>query len=227
MSALTGGEPPKITIFAGHYGSGKTHLAVNYALSLRGAGKRAALVDLDIVNPYFRTSDAADILKGGDIDVIASAYAGSNVDIPAVPAETRRIIDDPSLYAVVDVGGDDRGALALGAYAKEFAAAGCRMYAVVNMYRPLSAEPEDATEIIRGVETASGLKFSGIINNSNLGRETTADHVRGSVRYAGAVAMMAGLPLAATAVREDLAEQLTGIPDLFPIRLLEKKEWRI
>jgi hypothetical protein len=227
MTTLSGGEPPRITIFAGHYGSGKTHLAVNYALLLRRAGVRSVLVDLDIVNPYFRTSDAADILKGGGIDVIASAFAGSNVDIPAIPAETRRIIDDPSIRAVVDVGGDDRGALALGAYAKEFAAAGCRMYAVVNMYRPLSAEPEDATAIIRETESASGLKFSGIINNSNLGRETTADSVRASVRYAGAVALAAGLPLTATVVRGDLAGQLSGIPDLFPIRLLDKKEWRI
>ena len=104
----------RITIFAGHYGSGKTNIAVNFALGLREEHDKVSIADLDIVNPYFRTKDSEKILAEKGIRLISSEYANSNVDVPALPAEAYSIIDDLSVRAVIDVGGDDRGALALG-----------------------------------------------------------------------------------------------------------------
>ena len=104
----------RVTLFAGHYGSGKTNLAVNYARRLARDGRAVTLADLDIVNPYFRAKDSEALLRQEGIRLLSSPYANSNVDIPALPQEMYAVIDDRSRYAVLDIGGDDRGALALG-----------------------------------------------------------------------------------------------------------------
>ena len=109
-------EHKRITLFAGHYGSGKTNIAVNYALHLKESYDKISIADLDIVNPYFRTKDSEGYLESRGIHLISSEYANSNVDVPALPAEAYAIIDDETVHAVIDVGGDDRGALALGRY---------------------------------------------------------------------------------------------------------------
>ena len=107
----------RVTLFAGHYGSGKTNIAVNYALLLAGEGKRVSIADLDIVNPYFRTRDSAAELEAAGVRLISSRFANTNVDLPALPAEAYSLVEDRSAYAVMDIGGDDRGAYALGRYA--------------------------------------------------------------------------------------------------------------
>ena len=106
----------RVTLFAGHYGSGKTNIAVSYALLLAREGKKTAIADLDIVNPYFRTKDSASELEAAGVDLISPQFANTNVDLPALPAEAYRLVEDKSLYAVMDIGGDDRGAYALGRY---------------------------------------------------------------------------------------------------------------
>ena len=103
----------RVTLFCGHYGSGKTNIAVSYALRLRAEGKTVTVADLDIVNPYFRTKDSRADFEAAGIRLIASEYANSNVDIPALPSELYRVTAEREAYAVLDVGGDDRGALAL------------------------------------------------------------------------------------------------------------------
>ena len=104
----------RITLFAGHYGSGKTNIAVNYAFKLRQQGLEVAVADLDIVNPYFRTKDSEKELKEAGIRLLCSEFASSNVDLPTLPQGIYSVIDDRSEYAVMDIGGDDRGAYALG-----------------------------------------------------------------------------------------------------------------
>ena len=104
----------RVTIIAGHYGSGKTNIAVNYAIKLADDGKKVSVADLDIVNPYFRSKDSKDVMQAKGIRLISSDFANSNVDTPALPAEAYSITADKDCFAVVDVGGDDRGALALG-----------------------------------------------------------------------------------------------------------------
>ena len=202
-------EHKRITLFAGHYGSGKTNIAVNYALHLKETFDRVSIADLDIVNPYFRTKDSEGFLESRGIHLISSEYANSNVDVPALPAEAYAIIDDESVYAVIDVGGDDRGALALGRYAPSILKQNdYEMLLLINKFRPLTPDCASTVAVMHEIEAAAGMKFTGIVNNSNLGDETTADDVIGSVAYAKAISEASGLPIKMTTVKEDLYESV-------------------
>ncbi len=220
-------EHKRITLFAGHYGSGKTNIAVNYALHLKDAYDKVSIADLDIVNPYFRTKDSEAFLESKGIHLISSEYANSNVDVPALPAEAYAIIDDESVHAVIDVGGDDRGALALGRYAPSILSQNdYEMLLVINKFRPLTPDCASTVAVMREIETAAGMKFTGIINNSNLGDETTADDVIGSVAYAQAISEVSALPIKMTTVKEDLYESVKDkVSDCFPIRLYVRQSW--
>ncbi|MDD6872687.1 MAG: hypothetical protein PUD68_07615 [Clostridiales bacterium] len=214
----------RITLLSGHYGSGKTNIAVNLARRLRASNENVAIADIDIVNPYFRTKDSQAELEKAGIRLISSPYAGSNVDLPALPDEVYAITDDKSVTAVVDVGGDDRGALALGRWRDAILQEGdYEMLFVINCFRPLTATPEDAVEVMREIEIASGIPFTAVVNNSNLGDETTARDVLESGAYAANVCAISALPLKMTTVREELYPWLEGeIGNLFPLRLQEK-----
>ena len=208
-------EHKRLTLFAGHYGSGKTNIAVNYAMLLAEEGKKVCIADLDIVNPYFRTKDSENELEQKGITLICSKYANSNVDLPAIPAESYRLVQDKSCFGVIDIGGDDRGAYALGRFADAIKAEGdYRMAFVLNRYRPLTSTVEDAIEIMREIETASGVKFNCIVNNSNIGSETTADTVLESVAFAEELSEKTGLPIWLHTVEKSVAEKLSGIPML-------------
>lgn len=211
----------RITILCGHYGSGKTNVAVNLALKIREKRENVAVLDLDIVNPYFRTKDSREDFEKAGIRLIASSYANTNVDIPALPGEMYSVTDDKSITAVLDVGGDDRGALALGRLAPSINAENnYDMLMVINCYRPLTKTVEQIKEVMAEIETASGIKFTGLVNNSNLGAETTAQDVLNSLPYAEEISKETGLPLVLTSVREDLCRDLEGkVPDLFPLKL--------
>ena len=194
-------EHKRITLFAGHYGSGKTNAAINYAFLLKDKGYEVTAADLDTVNPYFRTKDSEKELAEAGIRLIASEFANSNVDLPALPAEMYNVVFDKSRYAVLDIGGDDRGAFALGRYTPSILEENdYDMLFVINCYRPLSSNPEDTVEIMHEIEAASGIPFNGIVNNSNLGPETTPETVRASFEYAKSVAKISGLPIKLTTV---------------------------
>ena len=162
----------RINIFSGHFGSGKTEVALNFAIKQREMGNRVIIVDFDIVNPYFRTNDARGILKEKGIQLIANDYASSNLDMPTVPLNLLSVFDDKDAVIVFDVGGDDDGALALGQYKHYFDAQGYDMHFVVNTKRPLTETAEDLSEIAERIETASRLKFTDIYNNTNLSDKT-------------------------------------------------------
>ena len=214
----------RITLFCGHYGSGKTNVAVNYALWLKKRHERVTVADLDIVNPYFRTKDSLPLFRAMEIGLIASPYANSNLDIPALPQEMYAVTDDRGLYAVLDVGGDDRGALALGRLSPAILEEGnYEMLAVVNRYRPLTQTVADTVGVLREVEAAAGIAFTGLVNNSNLGEETTADTVLASLDYANGVAAALGVPVMMTAFEEKLKGALTGrVLHPFPLILQPK-----
>lgn len=213
----------RLTILCGHYGSGKTNVAVNLAYALKQRHERVTIADLDIVNPYFRTKDSSGDFAARGIDLICSEYANSNVDIPALPPEMYAITDDTTRTVVLDIGGDDRGALALGRLAPQIKAEGnYAMLMVINRYRPLTPDAPSTEEVMREIETACGIPFTGLINNSNLGAETTAQDVRESMAYAREVEALTGIPLVLTTAREDLCAELSDIPDLFPLELQAK-----
>lgn len=214
----------RITLLCGHYGSGKTNIAVNMAMDLRKLYERVAVADLDIVNPYFRTLDSRDDFEHAGIRLIVSAYANSNVDIPALPQDMYALTDDPALHAIVDVGGDDRGAYALGRLSPAIRAENnYDMFLVINKYRPLTPDAESTLEIMHEIESAASLPFTGIINNSNLAAETTPETVLNSVSYAEEVSRLSGLPLVLTSAEASVAEGLYGkIDNIFPMHLQKR-----
>lgn len=217
-------EAKRITLFLGHYGSGKTNIAVNYAFHLKSKGYPVTLADLDIVNPYFRTKDSEAELKNAGIDVISLPFANSNVDLPSLPAEAYSLVQDTSKYAVLDIGGDDRGAYALGRYVPYILEENnFDSFYVVNFHRPLTPDAEDALEVMNEISTACGMPFTGIVNNSSLGEETTADSVRSTFDKAERLAQLAGVPVVMTTVREDLAGAFED-ENVFGLKL-QKKYW--
>ena len=214
----------RVTIISGHFGSGKTNIAVNLSLDLKKQQENVAIADVDIVNPYFRTKDSEDLLKEKGIKLICSAYANSNVDIPSLPQELYAIVDDKSLYTILDVGGDDRGALALGRIAPKLEEENkYDMYYVINKFRPLTKDASSTIEVMNEIEFACKLKFTGIINNSNLGNETTCEDVLGSISYANEISQKTNLPIIMTTVKEDLYQSLKDkIANLYPLKLQKK-----
>ena len=215
-------EHKRLTLFAGHYGSGKTNIAVNYAIAMAKEGKPVCIADLDIVNPYFRTKDSAAQLAEAGVKLISPWFANSNVDLPALPAEAYRLVQDQSVYGVMDIGGDDRGAYALGRYVPSIRAENdYRMIFVANCYRPLTATAQEALEVMGEIEAACGLRFTDIINNSNLGAETTPQTVLESLEYIRELSQLSGLPVFAHTAEETVARQLE-INNVFPLRLQDK-----
>lgn len=163
----------RVNIIVGHYGSGKTEFALNYAFKLKETYDKVYIVDLDIVNPYFRTADVKEELLSKGINVIASEYACTNVDIPALPADIIRVFNEKDAAVVFDVGGNDDGAIALGRYKQYFSEEDYELLFVINTYRPLTKTSDDIKEMMAAIELVSRLKITGLVNNSNLAGLTT------------------------------------------------------
>ena len=217
-------EHKRLTLFAGHYGSGKTNIAVNYALLLAKEGKKVCIADLDIVNPYFRTKDSARELAAAGVELISPQYANSNVDLPALPAESYRLVQDRSVYGIMDIGGDDRGAYALGRFTPFIREENdYRMAFVANSCRPLTRTPEEAMEVMQEIEAACGLKFTCVINNTNLGPETTPGDVTGALGYMEKLCSLSGLPLWMHTAEASVAERLDRLnAPVMPLQLQKK-----
>lgn len=219
----------RVVIFAGHYGSGKTNVASNYSFMIREKGYDVTIADLDIVNPYFRSKDAQSFFVQNGVNLISSEYAGSNVDLPALPPEAYSLFEtkDKNKKAVVDLGGDDRGAYAMGRYRdlikeeNDYA-----MLYVFNHFRPLTKDTQEAIEIMREIEEASKIKFTGIVNNSNLGDMTTKEDVLSSVKYADELAEKTNIPVVITSIKANVAKDLIGeVVHLLPMNIYVKQSW--
>lgn len=216
----------RVTIFAGHYGSGKTNIAVNFAKELKKSGKAVALADLDIVNPYFRSKDSEKELNEAGIDLICSEFASTNVDIPALPFTINRIINDKNTYAVLDIGGDDAGSVVLGRLAN-----GIRnednyeMIFVVNFFRPITRTAEDALEIMREIEAVSSLKFTAIVNNSNLGQLTTKEDIISTEKEVKKLCKITSLPLLFTSVESNIYDVVEKSDEEYFSLTLQKKQF--
>ena len=185
----------RITVIAGHFGSGKTEFAVNYAMQLRKTYENVVIADMDTVNPYFRTKDAECELKAAGVRVISPEFANTNLDIISIPGEINSVFEDDTIHAVFDIGGDDEGAVVLGMFRKQLELCGYDMFLVVNKNRPFTDTAEHTVEMIRAIETASGLKFTGIVSNTNLLDETTPEIVRDGEKMCETVSKKTGIPL--------------------------------
>ena len=187
----------KNIIICGHFGCGKTNVAVGLAFEIAKTGKKLGIVDLDIVNPYFRTADSVPELERAGIDCFIPQFANTNVDIPSIGGEVRSVFakqrGDNDYTAIFDVGGDN-GAIAVRRYRAELEKQGYSMLFVASMYRPLTDTPEQAVEGLREIEACTSLKATAVINNSNIGRETTENDIIASLQYIDKICELTSLP---------------------------------
>lgn len=208
----------RLAIFSGHYGSGKTSIAVSLAMDKQAEEFSVAIGDMDIVNPYFRTADSREALESRGIQLVCSPFAGSNLDVPSLPRELYSIIADKSKYTVLDVGGDDAGAIALGRYSSLIMENAYEMYMVVNFHRPLSGTPQEVMEIMAQIENAASLKCTGLVNNSNIGAYTEAEDVLCTLERMEKLSELSGLPIKMTTAVPRLKADLEGkVPSLYII----------
>ena len=210
-----------IILVTGHYGTGKTNLSINLAVDYRNRGESVTLADLDIVNPYFRSADFRDEAQLRGIEFIASKFANSSLDVPSLNAGLDAKIGGGERL-IVDVGGDDAGAFALGRYSPRLSQTGYDMIYVVNAFRYLTRRPEEAILLLKEIEAASRLRATYIVNNSNLSVQTTVEDVERSGEYAKKIAEIAGIPLAFTSVRRDVYEKLGDKGSYRPIDIYVK-----
>lgn len=213
----------KINIVTGHYGSGKTNFSANLALSLAEKGEKVTVVDLDIVNPYFRTADFTELFGEKGVDLIKPMYANTNLDIPAISFDLERIATDEG-YLIIDVGGDDDGALALGRYAKAFEPFSDKIefFYVINRFRYMDDGVEECSSLLPEIERCSRMKATAIVNNSNLGKETTAETIKEGILFAEKVSEKTGLPIFCTTALPDI--NLSG-ENIIQNKLLVKPVW--
>mgnify|MGYP004639637893 CR=1 FL=1 len=199
---------PRISVFVGHFGSGKTEIAINYAIKLAKEGKKVTIVDCDIVNTYFRTLDAKKELELYGIRVIAPIFANSNLEMQMIPPEILSVFEEHDTNVVFDVGGDEDGAYALGMYKRLFEREGYKMMFVVNARRPLTATADDTIEYMVDIEKASRLAIGGVINNTNLADETTADDVIYGDGVVNEISRKTGLEYKMIAADEEVIKHL-------------------
>lgn len=221
----------RFTVVTGHYGCGKTNLALNLAFDLAAREGAATLVDLDIVNPYFRSSDYTLELAARGVNVISPTFAGTTLDTPSLSGAVAGAfeVDHPVIF---DVGGDDAGATALGRYVDEITAIDYDMLYVVNAYRNLTATPQEAAAVLREIESVCHLKATGIVNNSHLRNETTTDTILAALPYGYECAALLGIPLVCTTMPTRLADAFSDDPGdasfvekAYPVQIHVRTPW--
>ena len=196
----------RLTIIIGAYGSGKSEIAVNMSLAQRKSlpDKKLLIADLDIVNPFYRSSDCASALEAEGIRLVTPMYAGSNVDAPVLPPDMYVIFDDESYQGIFDIGGEDMGALVLGSLKKRIENTDAVIYMAVNTLRPFTSDAEQIAIMTNELAAAAGFKIDGYLNNTNLLEETTSDMlVEGEAKILEA-SKITGIPLVANCVMEDV-----------------------
>ena len=230
-----------VLVVCGHYGVGKTNLALNLALDAAARGLEVTIVDLDVVNPFFRSSDYAGLLDEAGVRVIAPVFAGTNLDGPSLSGTILPAIEQARAQEgrllVIDAGGDDVGATALGRFAKTVAAGPYEMLYVVNRSRNLTQDPAEAVEVLREIEAKSRLVATAVANNTHLQGDTDEDVVARGIPFAEEVARLVGLPLAFTTVPTGRAGQVAdrkkthlapngGSQALYPVQVYVRTPWQ-
>ena len=218
----------RITVFTGNYGSGKTEIALNTALALKRSGAaQVMLADFDIINPYFRSALHRDLLESSGIEFLQPPYALTNVDMPVLSADVLSIFERHELQTFIDVGGDDTGAAAIGQFKRFFEREGCDMLYVINALRPLSSNADDIISMMNEIAARIHMQPSGLINNTNLQDETTAEDVLLGQKVVEEVSARTGIPVWGIGVKPELILQL---PDelrqlCFEVERKMKIEW--
>lgn len=213
-------------VLTGNYGSGKTEIALNAALEACDE-RKTTLVDLDIVNPYFRSGEKADILRKKGIEVLMPTFALTTVDIPALPAEIQSVFESAAEKVIFDVGGDDTGAAALGRYYPSFLKhkEETAMAVVVNCMRPLTQNMDDITDLIQRIEKRGRLRTDFLINNTNLGDQTAPEMVEKGEEIVLNCAEKLGIRFVMTAGMESVLEKCRLKSPVLPVKRYMIPEW--
>jgi hypothetical protein len=197
---------PRIRIFAGPFGTGKTEVAINYALTLARLDQAVTLTDLDVVTPYFRSREMAERLEESGVAVVAPPDLTQRIPLPAITAQIWGTMDGRDGVTVVDVGGDAQGARAIGQFKASIERSGYIMYLVVNPYRPFNATVQRIAQTIKDVEENSRLKTGALVSNPNLIAETTLQIVNKGHGLVEEASEALGLPIAFLCIEEQLLE---------------------
>ena len=202
------GTSPRITAFTGRFGSGKTEIALNYALRLAAQGASPFLIDLDIVTPYFRVRDRVDEVLSLGVETVAPFEVARHLDTPAIHPRILGTLEQTAHPVVVDVGGDEQGARALAQYAPTLKHQGYEMMCVVNPYRPFTDTPAGIEAAIKEIEASSKLTVSALVSNPNLMTESTPAHFAEGHRLLEQTSKALGLPIRFAVISESLSTQM-------------------
>lgn len=221
-------QSARVIIFTGGYGSGKTEIAVNYALKLAKTAEKVAIVDLDIVNPYFRSREVANVLEAAGVTVVAPKGQLRTADLPALPSEIYQVLHDDRTRVIIDVGGDDVGATVLGRFHRHIPK-NSAMWLVINPARPFQGAPEQVALLARKIEERSRQTISALVNNSNLLYETNRAFIEENYPMIAKTAQLMALPIVFSAVDQALIEK-EGLPciasEVLRLHLHMSPEWR-
>ncbi|HEX2947218.1 MAG TPA: hypothetical protein VHT96_14840 [Clostridia bacterium] len=204
----------RITIFTGHFGSGKTEVSVNYAFQMAKTGRKTVIVDLDIVNPFFRTADAKKPLEDMGIKVIVPVYANTNVDVPSLPAQINAVFEDRSYHVVLDVGGDDLGARILSRYNDEILKEDHIHYFVINTRRPMTRTPEEIELMLDEIQGSARLPVDRFVNNANLLGSSSPEVLAEASGIIGKVSAKLGIPIGMVSGMEEVLREYAGDPGI-------------
>ena len=219
-------SPHRLLIVTGHFGTGKTEFSVNLALALAREGEKVMMADLDIVNPYFRSRERREVLEGAGVRLITSSQDSENADMPSLPAEILTVLEDRSYRGVLDIGGDPDGARVLARYQPKITAEDYQLLFVSNANRPEVRKADDAISYLRCIEEVTGLRCGGLVNNTHLCGETTAEEILQGAELAREISEKTGIPVLCHTAEEWLIPELESLKEpIFPISIQMKKPW--
>jgi hypothetical protein len=217
-------QGPRVKIFMGEFGSGKTELAVNYALQIKGLGFNTAIVDIDLVKPYFRTRENRSLLEKNGIEVVAPDQRLESADLPVLPYNLTRVLSQQEYQVVMDVGGGN-AATVLGQFNELFTNNPYQAMLVVNTCRPFTSTAAAIVELFHCIEHASRLKIAGIISNTNLAGATTEQHIQAGLAITEVAAAHLALPIYCVVIPEWLEGKVSTRYPIFKLKPYTQYPW--
>ena len=214
-------------VIAGAFGSGKTEVAINYAIACTAARRRVCLVDLDVVTPYFRVGDYRENLERRGVCVVAPPRGLAQFELPALPPNIAGALDEPELHVVLDVGGDPTGARLLALYADRIEDRGYDLWVVANPFRGPTPGAEALAAQARATASAAGLQLTGIVANPHLGDATRPADIASGLQQVRRAAQALGAPLVMLALASGIAPspEVESLPVL-PLQLTVRLPWQ-